>query len=185
MYELGITGCKAGWEPKDFASLAHSEEKCRQVLSFLRGGSEIKETENIIDMDANPYLPNGWNVEEHRRGGLLKWDPTKVKFRLSKNQQGDKRIVGNELRKELVKQPVLNANMLDYLYAKQELIPEEWKRNQDGSIRYTFFWGTIYRNSAGSLFVRCLCFIDGQWFWVCRWLGHDWGSHDPAAVSAS
>ncbi|MBI5420985.1 MAG: hypothetical protein HZA35_01590 [Parcubacteria group bacterium] len=141
--------------------------------------------EHLIDFDANPHVPNGWSVVEHKKGGILKWDPAKVKFHLSRNQRGNKSIVGNELRKELEKQPVYNANMLDFLYAKQELIPEEWKKDENGNIRFIYFWGTIYRDSDGFLYVRYLCFRGGQWDWRYRWLDDDWRSRFPALVSAS
>jgi len=39
----------------------------------------------------------------------------------------------------------MNANVLDYLLAHPELIPEDWKN------KYVFFWGTIYRYSSGGL----------------------------------
>jgi len=139
----------------------------------------------LIDLDAPPYIPNGWSVVEHKQGGQMVWDSTKVKFHLSKNQKGGKRIEGNKLRKELEHKPVYNANLLDYLYANQELIPEEWKKNEDGSIRFTYFWGTIYSYSDGYLYVRVLYFHDGQWNWDYRWLGVDWNGRTPAAVPAS
>lgn len=41
VHELAITACKAGWEPKDFATLAHSEDKLRELLPFVRGESEV------------------------------------------------------------------------------------------------------------------------------------------------
>jgi len=83
---------------------------------------------HIIDCDANPYLPEGWKeVEYHKKGGMFEWDPTKVRLHLSPNQQNNKTIKGHNLRKELEQEPVLNANVLDYLLAHPEPIPEDWK----------------------------------------------------------
>lgn len=135
--------------------------------------------DHSIDLDASPYLPNGWSAEEHKKGGFLKWDPTKVRLHFSENQQGGKYVEGNKLRKELETQPVYNANLLDFYLAHPELIPEEWKGKS------VFFWGTIYRLSDGRLYVRYLYFLGGQWGWDYYWLDHDWSSSAPAAVPAS
>ncbi|MCX6789095.1 MAG: hypothetical protein NTZ42_00580 [Candidatus Gribaldobacteria bacterium] len=140
---------------------------------------------NLIDCDADPFLPEGWKIEEHRKGGQLEWDPAKVQLYLSPNQKDGKWMEGNKLRKELATKPVLNANVLDFLLVHPQFIPEEWKKDNDGNIRFIFFWGTIYRGSAGYLDVRCLCFYDGEWRWGDYWLGLDWLGSYPAALLAS
>lgn len=184
-HEFIITACKAGFEVKDFAILARSEEKLREVLTFVRGYSEIKQIDYIIDCDADPFVPEGWKVEEHRKGGQLEWDPTKVNFHLSENQKDGKVIRGNELRKELASMAVLNANVLDYLLKNPQLIPDEWKKDENGNTRYIFFWGTIYRHSVGYLCVRCLSFYGGRWRWGYGWVDDDWSDGGPAASFAS
>jgi len=182
--ELKLAFRRGNWTNEEIKTLSEGDMLLK-VREVLLGRAEIKPVAHLIDLDAPPYIPNGWSVVEHRQGGQMVWDPTKVKFHLSKNQKGGKRIEGNKLRKELEGKPVYNANLLDYLYANKELIPEEWKKNEDGSIRFTYFWGTIYRNSSGGLYVRYLCFYGGQWIWYCRWLGRGWSGSDPAAVPAS
>lgn len=184
-HELTITTTKAGWEPKDFATLAHSEDKAREILAYLRGLSEIKQVTHAIDCDADPFLPNGWRVEEHRKDGVIVWDLTKVSLYLSKGQKGDKRIVGNDLRKELAKKPTMNANVLDYLLKNPHLIPEDWKKDDRGNTRYIFFWGTIYRGSGDGLYVRYLCWDGGAWSWDVGWLGRVFVGDRPAALRAS
>ncbi|MEK7576265.1 MAG: hypothetical protein AAB482_01085 [Patescibacteria group bacterium] len=185
VHELAITACKVGWEPKDFATLAHSEDKLRELLPFVRGCGEITVIRHLIDCDADPFTPNGWKVEEHRKGGELTWDQTKVNLYLSSNQIGDRVIKGDKLRRELASEPVLNANVLDYLFAHPDLIPEEWKVDAEGRTRYIFFWGTIYRDSGGGLCVRCLYWYGGRWLWFCDWLAHGWYVDGPAALLAS
>ncbi len=155
------------------------------VHRFLSGKSMVKMVEHLIDCDADPFTPSGWKVEEHKKGGQFAFDPAKIKLYLSLNQQGGKCIEGNKLRKELANEPVLNANVLDYLLAHPELIPEGWKKDEKGNTRYIFFWGTIYRGSDGSLFVRYLYFRDGRWGWNCRWLDIGWHDNFPAALRAS
>ena len=135
----------------------------------------------LIDCDAAPFLPEGWEgVEEHKKGGQLAFDASKVGLYLSTRQtEGEKRIGGHDLRKELADKPVLNANVLDYLLAHPELIPDAWKG------KYLYFWGTIYRDSDGSLCVRCLYWSDGRWDWGYDWLGRRFGGQGPSALLAS
>ena len=131
----------------------------------------------IIDCDKDPFCPKDWIVEEHKKGGKLEWNPKNISLYLSENQKKDW-IKGNELREELKGKPVLNANVLDYLLAHPELIPEEWKG------KYVFFWGTIYRDSDGSLNVRYLGWNGERWNWSFNWLDNVWYDVCPAAVSA-
>lgn len=166
-----------------------------RVRNVQLGLAEIKPIEHAIDLGADPFLPDGWSVEEHQKGSVAKLerrgddlylDGKKIEFWLSKPQKKGNSIMGNELRKELAKMPVLNANVLDHLLKHPQLIPETWKQDADGNTRYIFFWGTVYRDSGGSsLCVRCLYWYGGAWNWGLDWLGHDWDSGRPAAVSAS
>lgn len=146
------------------------------VRSVLRGLAAI---EHVIDCDADPFVPDGLSVEEHQKGGRFKWDPVKVKLYLSKEQQGGKWIEGSKLREELKNKPVYNANLLDYLFENPHLIPWEWK-NKD-----IFFWGTVYRDSFGDPYVRCLYWDDGEWGCGRYRLDNAWSRFNPAAVPAS
>ena len=150
---------------------------------------------HIVDGDADPFLPDGWEVEKHKKQGEMKItrasddlyvNGKKIEFFLSKPQEKGETIVGNDLRKELNALPVLNANVLDYLLAHPELIPDEWKKDTNGNTRYIFFWGTIYGDSDGHLRrVRCLYWLDGRWRWNDFWLDDGWGTDSPAALLAS
>jgi hypothetical protein len=150
------------------------------VRSVLRGHAAINVVEHVIDCDAQPFVPDGWSVEEHQKGGSWKWDASKIYLYTSPEQLKGS-IEGNKLREKLgkISTPVLNANTLDYLLANPHLIPEEWKG------KYVFFWGTVYRYRGGDLYVRCLGWGGDGWYWRDFWLGLDFlGSH-PAAVQAS
>ncbi len=142
----------------------------------------MENSHTFIDCDTQPYLPEGWTVEEHQRGGMFTWDKEAQRdaLYLSNGQVERSGIEGNELRKELTEKsiPVLNANVLDYLLANPHLIPEEWKG------RYVFFWGTVYGRRDGRLCVRYLYWDDGEWNWSSYRLGIDFSSHRPAAVRA-
>jgi hypothetical protein len=155
------------------------------VQRLLSGASEIVIRKHLIDCDASPFVPDGWKVEDHQKGGQFDWSAASVKFHLDAGQQNGKYLEGNKLRKQLSGKPVLNANVLDYLLKNPDLIPEDWKKDEKGNTRYIFFWGTIYRNSDGSLCVRYLYWLDGGWRWDAYWLGHGWGDYSPAALRAS
>jgi hypothetical protein len=135
--------------------------------------------QHVIDLDANPFVPSGWKVEEHQKGGQFEWNASQVALYLSKEQQGGKVIEGNKLREGLKRKRVYNANLLDYLLKNPHLIPEGWKG------KYVFFWGTVYRDSDGFLEVRCLYWSGSRWASKGGWLGSVWYNYDPAALLAS
>ena len=146
------------------------------VERFLRGNVELTIKTRIINCDADPLVPDDWKVEEHTKGGQFEWNTDNVELYLSDEQKKGP-IKGNELRKLLKDKPVLNANILDYLLAHSELIPEEWKG------KAIFFWGTIYRDSDGDLCVRYLYWNDGEWGWSRIWLVYSFDGGDPAVLS--
>lgn len=180
--KLKVAFARNGWT-EQLIDAACEGDKLGQFKQVLLGHASINVVEHVIDCDAQPFVPDGWSVEEHQKGGAFKWDKETQKdaLYLSKGQAGSKYIEGNKLRKELTEKstPVLNANVLDYLLANPHLIPEEWKG------KYVFFWGTVYRHRDGGLCVRYLSWGDGRWGWSYDWLDYVWlGSH-PAALRAS
>ena len=185
--ELKLAFRRADWSNDDIKRLCEGNVLVG-VLSVLRGHATINVIQHVIDCDANPFSPwanDGFTIEEHQKGGQWKFDPKQVKFFLASGQKDGKVIEGNKLRKELAKKSVFNANVLDYLLAHPELIPDEWKTDGNGNTRYIFFWGTVYRNRDGGLYVRFLCWSDDGWDWGYSWLGNDWDGSNPAAVRAS
>src|SRR5690606_7878666 len=109
----------------------------------------------------------------------------KVVLHLSERQVNGKTIKGHELRRELDGKPVLNACVLDFLMANQSFVPDEMKRDAKGNTVYTFFWGTIYRDSSGRLCVRCCYWGGGKLEQFCYWLDSEWRFKDPAGCLAS
>lgn len=164
-------------------------------LAVEKGTHEIKAIEHTLDCGGSPYTPNGWSVEKHQGNGIVHLEKKsdgqlyvngkKVILFLSKKQTKGRTVIGNELREEVSKKEILNANILDYLLAHPELIPEDWKKDEKGNTRYIFFWGTIYRYSGGDLCVRCLYWGDGAWNWGHGWLGLGFNGGRPACVLAS
>ena len=177
MNQLGDALEAAGYAPGDVTDLRSKIEALKQLKGVLNGTSEIIEVKHIIDLNADPFVPDNWKVEEHIKGGLLEWHPSKVAFYLSAQQKGGS-IKGNKLRKELKGKPVFNACLLDYLLAHPQLIPESWKG------KYICFWGTVYRDSDGNLFVRCLYWFGGHWCWSYYWLDDDFDDYRPALLAS-
>ncbi len=176
MNQLGDALENAGFSAEDVTKLKQFGN-LKGLKDVLCGKAEIKYPEHLIDCDAAPFTLNGWSVEEHKKGGLLKFNSAKISLYPSEKQKNGS-ISGHDLRKELSGKPVMNANVLDYLFAHPELIPEEWK---DQTI---FFWGTIYRSSVGCLYVRCLYWDGSEWGRGYRWLGSGFGSGDLAAIAS-
>jgi hypothetical protein len=174
--ELKLAFRRNGWNNAEIKTLSEGDILA-DVLKVIKGQAEIKISERLIDCDSAPFIPNGWSVEEHKKSGFFKFDPAKISLYLSKKQKKGS-IGGHDLRKELSNKPVMNANILDYLLDHPELIPEEWKG------KYIFFWGTIYRDSDGNLYVRCLYWRGSEWRWSYDWLGSDFDSDDPAALAS-
>ena len=156
-----------------------SELLVRAALPSINDFREfLNKVAQIIDCNAKPFVPEGWKVVKHIKGGKFEWDPSKILLYLSDGQKNGQRIEGNKLRKELESKPVLNTCVLDWLLARPEFIPEEWKGE------YIFFWGTIYRDAGGHLVVRYLHWDGSGWSWGYCWLDVGWGGL-PAALSAS
>ncbi len=148
-----------------------------------------------VNLGATPSLPfdgaevvqhdgQGWVLVKKRKNGLY-IDGRKVILHLSKRQQRGSYLKGHELREELTGKRILNANIIDALYENTHLIPGDWKKDKDGNIRFIYVRVTIYCDSDGNLYVRCLYFHAGTWFLrYCLWLDHDFNSFNPAALLA-
>lgn len=142
---------------------------------FLRGELEVVEKKHTIDCDAPPFVPEGWEVVEHQSGGQFVCNLDGIELYLADEQrQGS--IDGHELRRKLEGRLSLNANVLDYLLKHPELIPDKWRG------KYIFFWGTIYRDSDGNLYVRCLDWDHEEWSWRFGWLDGPWDDDYPALL---
>jgi len=140
---------------------------------------------HVIDLDAPPVLPPGWSVAPEKEQitsrvrGKFVWDKTKVALHLDPGQLGDGRLRGTKLRKRLQGRPVLPVQVGGFLFAHQDLIPDEWKERG-----YIHFW-TVLRDSNGRLCVRCLYWCGDGWCWGHDSLGVEWDGQNPSAVPVS
>lgn len=177
MNQLAVALEGAGFSPEDVARL-RAFPNLQGIKSVILAHAQIVPVEHLIDCSVDPHEPKGLSVHEHKRFGMLKWDPAQVTLYLSQGQRHGKRIKGTELQRELQGKLVMNANVLDSLLAHPEFIPESWKG------KAVFFWGTIYRGLGDDLCVRCLCWSGSGWYSHHGWLGRGWGDLGPAALLA-
>ncbi len=176
--ELKAAFRRGGWTNGDIKHLCEGNILTR-VREVILGRATINTGEPTIDLDADPFVPSDWKVEEHRKGGQWKYDPTKLRLHLSVKQQNGQVVTGLELCKELADLPVMNANLLDWYLINPEFIPNELK-NQP-----TFFWGTRYRDPYGNQYVRFLYRRGQKYDWNYSNTRKDWGSTKPGLVLAS
>ncbi len=139
----------------------------------------------VIDCNILPFVPfDVWKVEEHQKGGISKFDISKMQLYFSDKQKEGKIINGNDLRKELKEKRVLNANVIDYLLENQDLIPKSWRKSKNSKKLRIFFWGTIY-NLRGDLCVRCIELGENN-KWGSRYYNpldnYGWDSTSPAII---
>lgn len=175
MNQLGDALETAGFTPGEVTKLQQFRGLAT-LRAVLNGTAQIVVTKHVIDCDADPFVPENWKVEEHQKGGKFEWDPSQIELYLDKGQLGGNSIVGNKLRQKMSSKKIMNACVLDFLLAHPELIPEEWKS------RAVFFWGTIYRESDGNLYVRYLCWDGGGWSCYYGWLVSGFNDDCPAAL---
>lgn len=151
-----------------------NNQEAREYLAWKQGAKTPVST--LVDCDTDPFVPEGWTLESHTKMGMV--DPKNIRLHLEPEQE--KRVIdGEKLEKRLETLNPLNANVLDYLLAHPELIPESWKKHS------VYFWGTKYRNSTSDRVVRCLYWSVGQRNWSYRWIDYDFGARNPAAILAS
>jgi hypothetical protein len=144
-------------------------------------------SDHLIDLSraaADAQCSEGDIIVEHIGEGIWKFNPDEIGLHLADGQKNGKFMTGIELREALKNEPTMNANVCNYLYAHQELIPESW-----GGKR-VYFWGTIIRhdNSDGlyDLYVPVLEQDDGEWVVAYGMINVDeWHDDDPAAVRKS
>jgi hypothetical protein len=146
-----------------------------------------------IDLDADPVsVPEGFEIVEHVRGGVLAWTPTKPQIVLHLTPEQRKGIVpGAKLFADLEAFEGLrvNANALDYflqnLPAKPWLIPSSWSSADQHKTKHILFWGTRYRFE-GSICVRSLDWIadvrSRGWKAGYCWADNQLNSQFPAAM---
>jgi len=170
---------KSGNLASGFPHLHHTAHaRADKVRRALLDHASLLQVEHAIDTDAQPFIPAGWSIVEHRKHGSLRWRASDVALWSSARQGAGNPIGGNDLRRQLQGKPVLNATVLDYLFEHPDLIPPSWEG------QCVFFWGTVYRRHSG-LAVRALVLKDGVLNFISRRLSLKWFPGSPAAIFAT
>ena len=133
---------------------------------------------NTIDLDADPFVPEGSTVEEHFKGGPFLWARENIRVIYAYRDWWGRKTTHQfhaNLFGRLQSQNPINANLLDYLLANPHLIPEEAKPDR------LYFYGTIYRENK-TLCVRYIYWEEEKKEWRWRWYGgcrSPWGDELP------
>jgi hypothetical protein len=181
--QLRLAFERCGWAGDEIERLIVGDILA-DVRRVVLGRAVIEERENIIDHATHEFSQVDWKIEEHHLvgNGSLKWNPAHVRFYLAPSQTETESIDGNTIRSALRGKSLLNASILDYLLCHPHLIPENWKRDEMGHIRYTFFWGTIYSFPNSEFSVRYLFWEKDKWQSCGRSLTLEWYRNFYAAV---
>ncbi len=151
------------------------------------------------DVPGDPALfapHNKFTVVEHRQDGLRCLQSlADASLCFSPEQQRREFVDGHYLRAYLRHKKVLNACFLDALAlclreteSKKRaetmdlLVPPKFWKDANGWHLYTFFWGTLYADPSGRLFVRYLCKVGGVSFGLLGLDNPYFRVNTPAAV---
>jgi len=155
MNQLGDALERYGITPEEVTRFSSSSEILQGLLDVIRGRAKVVMFRHIINCNVDPEVPDGWDVVDHIRGSdQFEWDRNRIGLHITRRKRvgglyhgqpfGDE--VQQDLRHRCLRVP--NANIVDYLIAHPELVPEEWGADR------VMFWGTVYRNPEGRLYVR-------------------------------
>lgn len=104
------------------------------VTDFLRGVTDVVERKHEINLDADPYIPDGGTVVRHDKHGTVQWFPSNMELR-----PGNKPFTWET-------RSFWNATLLDWLLRRdnQQFIPTAWRYTPSGEPRRIYFLGTQY-----------------------------------------
>ncbi len=114
---------------------------------------------HIIDCDAEPFIPEGFTLLSHEKGGTIEWEPSTEQERYCHlfNQR-------------------FNTNVLWFLWEHQHLIPDSWGKREWWRWGYgpdSYFRGTCYLSPHRHVSHLCLYRApDGSWNWGYQWLDY-------------
>lgn len=134
--------------------------------------------DNVVDLDKSPRpIRSGDIFVRHISGGIVKielrtddnlyLDGKKVELCRLKVQRRNRKVGSRKLLKDFETQNLipLNSNVLDHLFKNLELIPEYWKKGENGD-DCILFCGSIFKirdRGDDTSYARCL-FKNGNGF---------------------
>jgi hypothetical protein len=137
----------------------------------------------LVDLDADPFVPDGWQLVDHCRGGTFAWDLSKIGLYLAPEQKSGSSVLGYELLEILRQGPHVpfNANLVDFILANTHLIPDP------EIFCFSCAWGTRYKNRDGQECVRGLHYgpqekVARGWAPLGRLLCYRWYCTSPSLI---
>jgi len=110
-----------------------------------------------IDCNSPAYLPDpSWKVLDDSQAGTFIFNQATVRLITLTSPRSQEK---GEIFGEKMKLSPCHANVLDYLLAHQELIPESWRD------KIIIFTGTVYGDPAGNRLFRTMIYWNGSWDW--------------------
>jgi len=131
-----------------------------------------------VDLDTEPFVPYGWSVVEHHKGGQVRMNLWRASY-LELYYTNRQFVSGYDVLVDAGVARVANANLLDFFLDHSELIPMSWENGYEKGI---YFFGTVYSNSWGRPTVRGMVFKDGTWSKCCGYLDRRWDGPDGSAI---
>jgi len=135
---------------------------------------KIKLANYVIDLDAKPFVPSGWQLIHHEKSGKWIFDHDELEiFHAVAPKYRHERFYDDEDKWLNMGRMPFNANLADFFLDHQELIPGPWELYGE-----VVFDGTIYLKNMWHCgpdlshkeerFGPCTClsgmrFIDGIW----------------------
>ena len=171
------------------------------VARFLRGELVVTSKQPVIpqnfpilalasNLNPETFIGEGWKIfaeDTDQRGEALgELDLSKVVFK-TMLEDGESSIKGEEKfkRSKSAGHIRLGGKALKACWDNRHLLPESWKKDEEGNTRYIYFDGIVLLNPYGRRCVLYLYFYDGQWVWSCHWLGSGFDADYPSAVLES
>ncbi|MEK7585194.1 MAG: hypothetical protein AAB455_01615 [Patescibacteria group bacterium] len=173
-------------ENQDFVEQLINPTKLSEVAAVIRGEVMTCEPDDIVPLGAEAWLPNAaehehWAVYSHIRQPNWRFQSSQLKLFRSEVQIKGGVIRGDKLlnRQELRGKSLANSCLLDWFRLHIARVPREWSELTGDGRPSILFPGTIYRDGAGYLAVRCLTEIDDrQWTWQSRRIKSYWSPND-------
>ncbi len=192
--ELKFAFRRSGWKNSDIKALCEGNT-LKGMLDVLRGNARIElNSRVVIDLD-QPLLTGinhggcNWKISKFKKNGQFELDFEKLGLYRIPAQVRGKSMQGYDLYNLLQDEPIVNANLLDFLLRHPHLIPDEWVS------KWVYFWGTVYyikyKDNEGiektDYVVRCLTTtVDSNGNKIahskCENLVDGWNENEPAVM---
>ena len=70
---------RSDWTNQDIKAFTEGDSDL--ILKYVRGLAEINIVKHVIDCSTDPFVPDSWSGEEHKKGEQLEFNPEKFEFK--------------------------------------------------------------------------------------------------------